>query len=213
MTDKLKNIIAVATEVANARRGDAWSSDSYWSATTDLSAMRHLEEALDFFSIADFDKELNQIKADAVMDNARNIAGAYCAGFIDNHPTTYDIYRTAQNYVKDNYGIDTEVWDDEHAKQSREDTYKKLETEKYQCQTLEVQHAWTNARLLAGIGAAIICIKQGEDADAFDWLINSYDGCDVSLDGFEDPQAFADQFVIEQWSLDIASLKEQDAQL
>ncbi|MGD8172161.1 hypothetical protein ACQEXU_10905 [Vibrio sp. TRT 21S02] len=61
----------------------------------------------------------NNVKASAVMNFVETIRGAYGAGFIDNNPTVYDIYRSAQNHVKDNYGIDTENWDDELAKESR----------------------------------------------------------------------------------------------
>lgn len=66
------------------------------------------------------------VRASAVMEFAEIIAGAYIGGFINNHPTVYDIYRSAQNHVKDHYQIETDVWDDEHAKESRSDTYEKL---------------------------------------------------------------------------------------
>ncbi|WJT09267.1 hypothetical protein [Vibrio harveyi] len=61
----------------------------------------------------------NNVKASAVMNFVEAIRGAYGAGFVDNNPTVYDIYRSAQHHVKDNYGIDTEIWDDDLAKESR----------------------------------------------------------------------------------------------
>lgn len=66
-------------------------------------------------------KKSQNTKARAVMAFANMIRGAYSANFIDNHPTVYDIYRSAQNYVKDHFDFDTENWDDELAKQSRVD--------------------------------------------------------------------------------------------
>lgn len=69
------------------------------------------------------DLEAN-VKASAVMEFVEMVKGAYCSGFVDNHPTVYDVYRMGQNHVKDNYGIETEVWNDELAKESRADTYR-----------------------------------------------------------------------------------------
>lgn len=60
-----------------------------------------------------------QVRASAVMEFANLIRGAYLHGFIDNNPTVYDVYRSAQNHVKDNFGIDTENWDDSSARKSR----------------------------------------------------------------------------------------------
>lgn len=64
------------------------------------------------------------VKASAVMEFVDMIRGAYGSGFIDNHPTNYDIYRSAQVHVKDRYGMDTDNWDDELAKESRDDSFK-----------------------------------------------------------------------------------------
>ncbi|GHX29976.1 TPA: hypothetical protein AB5C23_001256 [Vibrio cholerae] len=63
------------------------------------------------------------LKASAVMEFVDMIRGAYGSGFIDNHPTNYDIYRSAQTHVKDRYGVDTDNWDDELAKESRDDSF------------------------------------------------------------------------------------------
>lgn len=74
------------------------------------------------------DAERN-IRASAVMDFVDMIRGAYDSGFIDNHPTNYDIYRSAQMHVKDRYGVETDNWDDELAKESRFDSYDRLTQE------------------------------------------------------------------------------------
>lgn len=66
------------------------------------------------------------IRASAVIDFVDMIRGAYDAGFIDNHPTNYDIYRSAQMHVKDRYGVETDEWDDELAKESRSDNHDRL---------------------------------------------------------------------------------------
>ncbi|GIC29792.1 hypothetical protein VCSRO147_0610 [Vibrio cholerae] len=66
------------------------------------------------------------IRASAVMDFVDMIRGAYDSGFIDNHPTNYDIYRSAQMHVKDRYGVETDNWDDELAKESRSDNHDRL---------------------------------------------------------------------------------------
>lgn len=65
-------------------------------------------------------QKLNKVKADAVMEFANTIRGAYLSNFIDNHPTVYDVYRSAQHHVKDFYGVETPAWDDATAKTSRE---------------------------------------------------------------------------------------------
>lgn len=65
----------------------------------------------------------DELKACAVMNFVNVIRGAYEAGFSNNHPTTYDIYRFAQLHVKDNYSVKTENWDDESAKASRNDDH------------------------------------------------------------------------------------------
>lgn len=66
------------------------------------------------------------IRASAVMDFVEMIRGAYCAGFIDNNPNNYDIYRSAQVHVKDRYGVETDNWDDEFADESKSDTQPRI---------------------------------------------------------------------------------------
>ena len=56
------------------------------------------------------EQELNQIKADAVMEFVNNSIGAYEAGFIkQNYCTLLQLHRSAQHHVKDNYGVDTQL--------------------------------------------------------------------------------------------------------
>lgn len=69
------------------------------------------------------------IRASAVIDFVDMIRGAYDSGFIDNHPTNYDIYRSAQMHVKDRYGVETDNWDDELTKESRNDNHDRLTEE------------------------------------------------------------------------------------
>ncbi len=68
-------------------------------------------------------KELNQIKAEAVMQFVDMLRGAFGSGAIDNNPTVYDIYSSAQNHVKLNYGHDSDNWDDHLADFSRNEKY------------------------------------------------------------------------------------------
>ncbi|EOW9398404.1 hypothetical protein ACOBWJ_001206 [Vibrio cholerae] len=85
------------------------------------------------------------IKASAVMDFVDMIRGAYDSGFIDNHPTNYDIYRSAQMHVKDRYGVETDNWDDELAKESRNDNHDRLtEENKRLREALECIHEYTS---------------------------------------------------------------------
>ncbi|HIH0452595.1 TPA: hypothetical protein ACYHN4_002770 [Vibrio cholerae] len=69
------------------------------------------------------------IRASAVMDFVDMIRGVYDSGFIDDHPTNYDIYRSAQMHVKDRYGVETDNWDYALAKESRNDNHDRLTEE------------------------------------------------------------------------------------
>lgn len=95
------------------------------------------------------------IRASAVMDFVDMIRGAYDSGFIDNHPTNYDIYRSAQMHVKDRYGVETDNWDDELAKESRSDNHDRLVEE--------------NKRLREALQKALSVVNRAaamEDSDA-----------------------------------------------
>ncbi|EOW9224826.1 hypothetical protein ACN26P_003358 [Vibrio cholerae] len=144
--EKLQDLIERAILVAYFRDGDVDTNDGTY-ATTDTDQMIHLESAIqslfglessEMFKtmnskliiqkkfdeiMADLAVDANQIKSTAVMDFVNVIVGAYNANFIDNHPTVYDIYRSAQLHVKDRYGAETENWDDELASESRNDTH------------------------------------------------------------------------------------------
>ncbi len=61
-----------------------------------------------------------QIKADAINEFVCSMIGALESGFIDdNKATLAQIHRVAQNFCKDNYGVElphiTEQWGDEIA--------------------------------------------------------------------------------------------------
>lgn len=51
------------------------------------------------------------IRAKAVMKFAEVPRGAYLSGFVTAELTVYDVYQSARNHVKDNYGYDTPIWD------------------------------------------------------------------------------------------------------
>ncbi len=75
----------------------------------------------------------NKIKASAVINFVQTITGAYCSGFIDNHPTVFDIHNAAVFHVKTNYSVEIPIWDGEMAKLSRKESHeekvKELKTE------------------------------------------------------------------------------------
>ncbi|MGI2072175.1 hypothetical protein [Shewanella baltica] len=60
-------------------------------------------------------KCLADIRAKAVMNFAELPRGAYLSGFVTAELTVYDVYQSARNHVKDNYGYDTKPWDDDDA--------------------------------------------------------------------------------------------------
>ncbi len=68
-------------------------------------------------------KEAVQVKAEAVMEFVNTLRGAFGGGFVDNNPTMYDIYRSAQNHVKLNYDHDSENWNDSLAYFSRNERH------------------------------------------------------------------------------------------
>ncbi|ENV1281856.1 hypothetical protein ACE25E_002492 [Vibrio cholerae] len=99
------------------------------------------------------------IRASAVMDFVDMIRGAYDSGFIDNHPTNYDIYRSAQMHVKDRYGVETDNWDDELAKESRNDNHDRLvEENKRLHEALE-----KSQRLMNAFGMIMLDVKRPKE--------------------------------------------------
>ncbi|MDP2715505.1 hypothetical protein [Rheinheimera sp.] len=61
-----------------------------------------------------------EVSAKAVMNFADVIRGAHLSGFVPADLNVYDVYQTARNHVKDNYGVIVPAWDDEDAKQIRQ---------------------------------------------------------------------------------------------
>ena len=56
----------------------------------------------------------NEIKAAAVMGFVNMMIGAFNANFVDkNNPTLAEIHRTAQNHIKDSYGVAVKNIEDE----------------------------------------------------------------------------------------------------
>ncbi|MCT8871596.1 hypothetical protein [Shewanella xiamenensis] len=53
---------------------------------------------------------VNETRAKAVMNFAEVNRGAYLSGFVTADLTVYDVYQSARNHVKDNYGYDTKPW-------------------------------------------------------------------------------------------------------
>jgi len=64
-------------------------------------------------------QSLSDIRAKAVMNFAEVNRGAYLSGFVTADLTVYDVYQSARNHVKDNYGYDTKPWDDDDATTAR----------------------------------------------------------------------------------------------
>ena len=103
-----------------------------------------------------------RIRASAVMDFVCMIRGAYDSGFIDNHPTNYDIYRSAQVHVKDRYGVETNNWDDELAKESRSGNHDRLvEENKRLREALEQIVTEFSGGHLCGDSYALMCKAGG----------------------------------------------------
>ena len=86
-------------------------------------------------------KEVNEMKAAAVMEFINVQVGAFEAGFVEsNQLTLYSLHRFGQLHVKDNYGIEikpmSESWGDHIAETSRGDSeQEKIEAEpEHDCQ-------------------------------------------------------------------------------
>lgn len=71
-------------------------------------------------------RDIEEIKASAVMEFVNVQVGAFEAGFVSTNITSlYSMYRFAQHHVKDNYNVDTklmrDVWGDAIAECARSD--------------------------------------------------------------------------------------------
>lgn len=67
-----------------------------------------------------------------------------------------------------------------------------------QCVELEarsIMQSWNANRLYAAIGASIICLNQGKVSEAHDWLINTFNQCEVPIDDEMSAQDFFDHLV------------------
>lgn len=108
--------------------GDGWY-DGYLACKNDVS-----NEHFDIDAVKDHDvlewsehyesehrysKSIADIRAKAVMNFAEVNRGAYLSGFVTADLTVYDVYQSARNHVKDNYGYDTKPWDDDDATTAR----------------------------------------------------------------------------------------------
>lgn len=62
---------------------------------------------------------VNDIRAKAIMEFAEVPRVAYLSGGVTAELTVYDVYQSARNHVKDNYGYDTKAWDDDDATTAR----------------------------------------------------------------------------------------------
>ncbi len=57
----------------------------------------------------------DHVSAKAVMDFAELPRETYLSGGVTAELTVYDVYQSARNHVKANYGYDTQPWDDDDA--------------------------------------------------------------------------------------------------
>lgn len=75
-------------------------------------------------------QEINDIKAQAVMEFVNVQVGAFESGFVvSNCVSLYSMYRFAQHHVKDNYGLETklmsEEWGNSITELARDDSERK----------------------------------------------------------------------------------------
>jgi len=56
----------------------------------------------------------------------------------------------------------------------------------------EIMSEWRANGLYAGMGAALICLKQGKVSEAHEWIRNTYDPCDIAIDDNLTPEQFYD---------------------
>ena len=90
-------------------------SDDYPQCLGINSAITDAEELVTMAPV----KCLADIRAKAVMEFAEIPRGAYLSGFVTAELTVYDVYQSARNHVKANYGYDTQPWDDDDAMEAR----------------------------------------------------------------------------------------------
>lgn len=73
----------------------------------------------DYYDCPECVDRSNKHDAEVVMRFANMVKGAYLDNFVDGALTVYDVYQSARNHVKDNYGAKTEVWEGEGAEKAK----------------------------------------------------------------------------------------------
>ena len=124
MANELEEVKALFVDAI----GDGWY-DGYLACKNDVS-----NEHFDIDAVKDHDvlewsehyesehrysKSIADIRTKAVMNFAEINRGAYLSGFVTAELTVYDVYQSARNHVKDNYGYDTKLWNDDDATTAR----------------------------------------------------------------------------------------------
>lgn len=104
--------------------GDGWY-DGYLACKKDVSNDHFdidtvndsdvLEWSEHYESEHRYSKSIADIRAKAVMNFAEVPRMAYLSGGVTAELTVYDVYQSARNHVKANYGYDTQPWDDDDA--------------------------------------------------------------------------------------------------
>lgn len=73
----------------------------------------------DYYDCPECVDRSNKHDAEVVMRFANMVKGAYLDNFVDGALTVYDVYQSARNHVKDNYRVDTEVWQGKGAERAK----------------------------------------------------------------------------------------------
>lgn len=64
---------------------------------------------------------INKFKSEAIESLVNTMIGAFESGYVEkNNPTLSEIYRVAQNHIKDNYGVEIPNIDDQWGKETAE---------------------------------------------------------------------------------------------
>ena len=119
--------LAVALCEANNKLDDV--RDSFCGRNLMISGWHlngDLEPVDNWFDSNDWDpvqvaisNHVDDIRAKAVMNFAEVPRGAYLSGGVTAELTVYDVYQSARNHVKQSYGYDTQLWDDDNATTAR----------------------------------------------------------------------------------------------
>jgi hypothetical protein len=96
---------------------DAKSESIYIDEVDDDCVM---EESERYESNHHYAKSIADIRAEAVMDFAKQVRGAYLCGAVPAELTVYDLFQTARNYAKDSYQHESEPWTGEYAEKTKQ---------------------------------------------------------------------------------------------